>query len=401
MSLPILDSVAAKLDSLQSQLRPVGTESVSLMESIGRVLAQDVLAFRDSPPLDVSAMDGYAIRLEDLQPACELPVMGIASAGASPLHCTSGQAIKIFTGAAVPAGADSVVPREQCQETAGRMQVTVPKERLRLGQNVRRRGENASRGAKVLVAGVKIDGPIASTLASFLEEDRVMVHQRVRVAILNTGDEIREVGQPLKDWQIRDSNGPLLQAMLAEQPWIACHRIQVADDMTRLRLQLEEAFRTCDAVLLTGGVSMGDTDHVPGAIQATGGTIHFHRIPIRPGKPLLGGIGPSGQLIMGLPGNPVSVAVTFRRFALPLLRHLAGFADPRDRQVRVPVQCQDGKTLDLIWYRLVTIDPAGNAKVLANQGSGDVAALGQSHGFVEIPPGCVSDGPFPYYDWKG
>jgi molybdopterin biosynthesis enzyme len=157
---------------------------------------------------------------------------------------------------------------------------------------------------------------------------------------------------------------------------------------------------TADALLITGGVSMGDTDHVPQSIRDAGGRIAFHRIPIRPGKPMLGAIGPRGQLILGLPGNPVSVAVTFRRYGFPLLQWLAGV----DREPWVPtveIENPDGKTLDLVWFRLVRRTGDGVVALLTNRGSGDIAALGMSDGFVEIPPGANSQGLRRYFDWKG
>jgi molybdopterin molybdotransferase len=144
---------------------------------------------------------------------------------------------------------------------------------------------------------------------------------------------------------------------------------------------------------------MGDTDHVPKAIVDCGGRIVFHRIPIRPGKPLLGAVGPEGQLVMGLPGNPVSVAVTFRRYALEALRHVAGVQSSVHPAHSVPVSCNDKKTLDLLWFRIVKLDANGTAVILPNQGSGDIASLGNSDGFVEIPPGVEASGRFPFYAW--
>jgi molybdopterin molybdotransferase len=167
----------------------------------------------------------------------------------------------------------------------------------------------------------------------------------------------------------------------------------------QIRAALSQALAESDAVILTGGVSMGDTDHVPKSIVDCRGEVVFHRVPIRPGKPLLGAVGPKGQLIMGLPGNPVSVAVTFRRYALPLLRHIAG---TRGEEIvaRIPLLCDDAKTLELIWFRLVKLDGSGNAMVLPSQGSGDIISLSNSDGFVEIPAGVLPKGSFPFYSWR-
>jgi molybdopterin molybdotransferase len=222
----------------------------------------------------------------------------------------------------------------------------------------------------------------------------------VTVSIINTGDELIEAGEPVQPWQIRDSNGPLLHTMLAANSWITVRRIQAKDDAEEIKNRIAEALNQSDAILLTGGVSMGDTDHVPGAIQATLSEIVFHKLPIRPGKPILGAVGPRGQLIMGLPGNPVSVAVTFRRFAYPLLCHVSGQSGLKF-SFSAQVHSSDEKTLDLVWFRLVTFKEPGIAEILSNQGSGDLAALGRSHGFVEIPSGATSNGSFQFYDWKG
>jgi len=309
-------------------------------------------------------------------------------------------AVRIFTGAAVPHGAEAVVPREHCIESEHQVVIEGAPNRYTMGANIRRRAENASRGELVLGPDCLIDGPRASTIATFHESRHIQIRRKVRVSIINTGDELIEAGEPLQPWQIRDSNGPLLHTMLAANSWITVRRIQVKDSAEQIEMRVREALDQSDAILLTGGVSMGDTDHVPGAIQATGAEIVFHKLPIRPGKPILGAVGPRGQLILGLPGNPVSVAVTYRRFAYPLLCTISGQSG-LTFSVPVHVQSQDEKTLELIWFRLVTFNETGKAEILANQGSGDLAALGRSHGFVEIPSGTSSNGSFQFYDWKG
>ena len=398
MPLPLIDAVSAKIDALRHRVRVVPSRLTSINECSGRVLAQTIVSFRDSPAIDVSAMDGYAIRMQDASMG-RIPVKGIASAGAAPLVCPLGHAVRIFTGGAVPTGADCVVPREQCLEETDYVQVNVPIESVRVGQHIRKQGENAPQGTVILEAGKLLQGPAISSLVSLSQEDQIAAFDPVRVSILNTGDELVEPGQEIQDWQIRDSNGPLLSSMLANYAWARAWRTKVPDDPAQIRDALTRAFITSDAVILTGGVSMGDTDHVPKAIVDCGGEVIFHRIPIRPGKPLLGAVGPQGQLVMGLPGNPVSVAVTFRRYALALLRHVAGLRPNAEATLRIPVLCDDSKKLDLLWFRLVKLDGAGTATVLPSQGSGDVISLSHSDGFVEIPPGTDSKGTFPFYSW--
>lgn len=399
-NLPVIDSIRSKFDALRQRLQGVSTETIEADRSAGRVLAESVVSYRDSPALDVSAMDGYAVRLTDV-PQGTLPVCGIACAGAPPIQCLSGQAVRIFTGGVVPSGADCVIPREHCQEDPDCVRVAVSIDSLRIGQNIRFRGENASKGTLFLEAGTLIDGPAISSLVSLSDADPIRVYRPLRVAILNTGDELVEPGRSVRDWQIRDSNGPLLSAMLSEHAWIQSVRSKVPDEPMQTRRALSDALRDSDAVILTGGVSMGDTDYVPQSILDCGGEVVFHRIPIRPGKPLLGGLGAQGQLILGLPGNPVSVAVTFRRYGLELLRHISGFRVSDEHALSVPVACTDKKRLDLVWFRLVQRQPSGGVSILANQGSGDLISLSKSDGFVEIPPGAESQGTFPFYAWTG
>lgn len=399
MPLPIVDLISHQLQRLQERLAVVEPEQASLTEAMGRVLAQPIVAFRDSPALDVSAMDGYAVRLEDIGTK-PLPVTGTTTAGSMPVELTPKTAIRIFTGAAVPQGTEAVVPREHCIESEHQIVIEGAANRYAMGTNIRRRAENASRGELVQSPGCLIDGPRASTIATFHESRFLTIRRRLSVSIINTGDELIEAGEPLQPWQIRDSNGPLLHTMLDAYSWITVRRIQAKDDADEIKNRIREALDQSDAILLTGGVSMGDTDHVPGAIQATGSEIVFHKLPIRPGKPILGAVGPRGQLIMGLPGNPVSVAVTFRRFAYPLLCQVSGQSGLKF-SVPAQVQTSDEKTLDLVWFRLVNFKEPGIAEILSNQGSGDLAALGRSHGFVEIPAGATSNGSFQFYDWKG
>jgi molybdopterin molybdotransferase len=398
MPLQRIDEITAKLDALLQRLRAVPTHFAPLGECSGRFLAEPVRAFRDSPAVDVSAMDGYAFRMEDA-PRGTLPVSGIASAGAAPLKCIAGHAIRIFTGGAVPDGADCVVPREWCTELQDRVDLSKAMKSLRPGLNIRRRGENGSRGTVVLEPGTLLNAPAISALVSLSESVSVSVFEPVRIAILNTGDELFEPDTSIQDWQIRDSNGPFLASMLANCSWARTTRAKVPDDPEQIRLAISKSLEHADAVLVTGGVSMGDTDYVPQGVVHCGGEVIFHRIPIRPGKPLLGAVGPQGQLVLGMPGNPVSVAVTFRRYALPLLCSMAGATFANETVVRVPVHCDDPKTLELLWFRLVKLDGSGTATLLSNQGSGDIIALAKSDGFVEIPPGVESKGSFPFYPW--
>ncbi len=197
---------------------------------------------------------------------------------------------------------------------------------------------------------------------------------------------------------IRDSNGPMLDAWLRTLPWLrVVARARVRDSLQSLRETIEQYLNGCDAIILTGGVSMGDTDYVPQAIESLGGEIAFHRLPIRPGKPVLGA-SLAGKLLLGLPGNPVSVAVTSRVLGLPLLSRLVGRCQ-RPVQPLVVLGNPDTQQLPLAWYRLVDLDPHGSVRLVASKGSGDLVSLARSAGYVAIPPGQSGAGPWQLTLW--
>ncbi len=397
MSLPQIDPISTQMDQLRVRLRIVGREQIPATQSAGRVVAADIQAFRDSPATDVSAMDGYAVRRCDIDSEA-LPVTGTATAGSVPLQLAHGSAVRVFTGGPVPTSAECVVRREDCLESDTHVSIRLSKESIVPGQHIRRRGENARAGQTVIQAGSLLNTCRFAGAMTFLPEDTLEVFRKVRVHVINTGDELIEFGQPIEPWQIRDSNGPFLESSFSYMPWVQARRAKVADQREQTEQAIREALDQCDVLLLTGGVSMGDTDYVPDSIRSVGGKVVFHRIPIRPGRPMLGAHGPDGQLILGLPGNPLSVAVTFRRFGLDLIRHVAGIAMPTPVPA-MQVESQDGKSIDLTWFRLVAMQANGNLGLVASQGSGDIASLVQSDGFVEIPPNCSASGIRKFYAW--
>ncbi len=386
------------LDALLARIEPLGSENVPWSEASGRVLAEAVVADRDSPSCDVSAMDGYALRRADLARGV-LPVAGEAAIGRPPPPLPEGQALRIFTGGPVPSDADAVVRREDTDEHPDHVRVA-PDLRVAQGANIRRRGENVRAGTRVVEAGALLDPAGVTALVSF-GVARPSVHRRVRVGVLVTGDELRDVEADVEPWELRDSNGPALRALLSARPWLVLEAVErVADDLRATTDAVEALLERCDALLLTGGVSMGDHDHVPDAVRKAGGEVVFHRLPIRPGKPLLTALGPRGQVILGLPGNPVSVMVTGRRFGLPALGRRAGLTDAERPRPVVELVDPDARTLGLWWYRIVQRRQDGRARLVPNQGSGDLVAAARSDGFVEIPPGQASAGLRPFWTWR-
>jgi molybdopterin biosynthesis enzyme len=189
--------------------------------------------------------------------------------------------------------------------------------------------------------------------------------------------------------------------MLSVLPWVQwVGAVRCPDDPAGLRQSTADMLRHVDALLLTGGVSMGTHDFVPGVLDESGCRVVFHRLPIRPGGPMLGAVGPQGQAVLGLPGNPLSVMTTLRRIGLPALRRLSGQRACDPPAPAVALTRPDGRSLKLWWYRPVVLETDGGATLVDSRGSGDVASAARSDGFVEIPPDQTGSGPWAYYRWS-
>ena len=373
---------------------------VPIEQCAGRVLADDVVADRDSPAANVSAMDGYAIQLIDLDPVNEVPISGESAPGAAPPPLNAGSVVRIFTGAIVPDGCDAIVKREDTEELENRIRFRETALGTTAGEHIRYAGENAQAGSVVLGAGSLIQAAHLATMANF-GCSRSAVHRRVKVSIITTGDEVADVtaAQP-KPWQLRNSNRYSLAGVLAQRSWIDTPVIDhCQDDRGALSDMIAKRLSQSDAVLLTGGVSMGDYDYVPDVVQELGGKIIFHGLPIRPGKPILGAATDDGKLIMGLPGNPVSATIGCRRMALPLLAKQGGQTDWLLPCPTVQLTGAGNKSIPLHWLRLAKLNDHGSAETVISQGSGDLVSLGQSTGFVAVPPNQSGEGPWPYYGW--
>ena len=393
------DDPAAAIDALTSAIPPVVSERVDFDDAAGRVLAEPLLADRDSPPHDASAMDGYAVRMADLGDAVRLPIVGEAVIGQPAPPLPAGQTVHIFTGGPVPAEADAVIRREDVGEKPDHITLRIDPSDIAEGANIRRQGENLPAGQTVDPAGELITPAVMAAAANFGMR-QPLVFGRVRVAIIVTGDELLPIDAPAEPWQIRDSNGPALHAMLRTVPWLCVGDVRrVRDDLDTITRALSDALSAHDAVFLTGGVSVGDHDYVPDAVRAVGAEAVFHKLPIRPGKPLLTAVGANGQPILGLPGNPVSVLCTARRYGAPALRRRAGFTDPIDRPPSIQLIEADDKTLSLHWMRLVRQTGTGMAELVASRGSGDLVSAARGNGFVEVPAKQAGPGPWPFYSW--
>ncbi len=402
IDLPSLDPVDAAIAKLGQSLSTVESHILPVVDAAGFVVAEDIRSDRESPALDVSAMDGFAIRLGDFL-AKPLPIAGVAAAGRPPLSLPARSAIRIFTGAPVPNGADTVIVRECSRELNNEVDFEIDVERIQQGQHIRKRGENASVQHLVLSAHSYLSAKAMASLATF-GPPHISVYRKIRVSIINTGDELVGMGEKAEAWQIRDSNGPYLEQFLRQQPWVGeIERRSVGDDPVELKECILDGLARADVVLLTGGVSMGDYDYVPEMIRQSGCRIEFHRLPIRPGKPVLGAVGPKGQMVCGLPGNPISVAVTARRIAVPLMRKVAGLPMADSIRWCLPAPEVSIASIDLIHYRLCNINDSGECEWTPMMGSGDIVALTQSDGFLELPPNYRSDQSaekrYRFYPW--
>lgn len=314
--------ISAARDAILACARQLLSEPVPVGDALGRVLAEDVRAAGDVPRFENSAMDGFAVVAA--ASSGPLRIVGESRAGApAAVPVGPGEAIRISTGAPLPAGADAVVRVEDASERDGAVTVHVPVEP---GRNVRRAGEDLRAGEVVLAAGVRV-GPAELGVAVGAGVGALRCARRPRVAVLCTGDELVEAGAPLGPGQIHDSNRVMLAALAAQAGAELVTAARVADDRAATEAAFADALERADVVIASGGVSVGPHDHVKPALLELGVRERFWRVALQPGKPTWFGTR-GDQLVLGLPGNPVSSFVTFVLFARPALLALQGAAAP-------------------------------------------------------------------------
>lgn len=382
-----LMSAGEAMAILKSKVHAVAeVETVALSEARGRILAAPVVATRDVPPHDNAAVDGYAVNFADLKPGepTILPIGGRAAAGhplGRPLQ--RGECIRIFTGAPMPDGADTVLMQEDCRVTDGK--ATLPPG-IKPGANRRFAGEDVKRGATVLGTGRRLR-PQEIGLAASLGLTTLTVRRKLRVAIFSTGDEVREPGGELPPGAIFDSNRYTLRALLEGLSGAVTDLGILPDSLDAVRGALARAAEAHDLVLTSGGMSTGEEDHVKAVVE-TLGSLHFWRLAIKPGRPLaLGQI--HGKAFIGLPGNPVAMMVTFLRFARPVLLRLVGAKETGPVLYRVRADFEHKKKADRReWVRArLVVDSAGGlvAKKFPREGAGILSSMVESDGLVELP----------------
>lgn len=390
---------AAYLVAAQAaQLTPCGhVESVVLAQARGRVLARPLIADTDQPPFPRSTRDGFACRADEASSHQPLPIAGVSRAGdppAGPLN--PGAAWEIMTGAPVPDGADAVMMIEHVETSQSGTIRLLPPRTISAGENVVKQGAQARAGQELLAPGAVIEaGQIA--LAASCGYAKLDVFARPRVAILATGDELVPVEAKPGPGQIRNSNGPMLAALVEAAGGDPCLLPIAADSAEALDRAISEA-RTADLVLITGGVSAGKFDLVEPALARAGATFHFTGVKIQPGKPTVFGELPATSPVQnqnttkwfGLPGNPVSSAVTFLLFAAPVLAALAGRRDrgPRFALARLSAAVTHKPGLTRFLPAACTFGAANampEVSLIPWHGSGDLAALARSNCFLVVP----------------
>jgi molybdopterin molybdotransferase len=366
-------------------------ESIALRSALGRVLASDIVSPIDVPAHDNSAMDGYALRGADLSASDDTLLAAVAGTGFAgqafgdavpPGHC-----VRIMTGAVMPAGLDTVVPQEFTQTEGA--QVRIPAGIVRTGDNRRLAGEDLARGSVALSAGRLIKPADLGLLAS-LGRAEVPVLRRLRVAFFSTGDELRSIGEPLAEGCVYDSNRYTIWGMLQR---LGCEVLDlgvVRDDPDALRATFSAAAASADAVITSGGVSVGEADHTK-QIMAELGDVLFWRIAMRPGRPMaIGRIGDA--ILFGLPGNPVAVMVTFYAFVRDALRAMSGMAPDVQPMLRAACTTALRKKPGRTEYQRGVVTRAGDGQswqvaITGSQGSGILSSMSVANGMVVLHHG--------------
>jgi molybdopterin molybdotransferase len=372
-------SVAQAESLIHRAGKPFPTVSLPLSEAVGRVLREPIKADRPLPPFDRVTMDGVALSFATWKRGCrEFKLEGVQRAGMpalrrrSPIGC-----IEVMTGAVTPVGCDCVVPVEQIETRDG--WVRIRSANLQRGDSIHPAGSDAKKGTVLLPVGKVLDGPAVAVAAS-VGKASVRVGEIPRFAIVSTGDELVEVHERPKPYQIRRSNPHALAASLRMHGLNVVTMAHVTDDRDRQEKVLGDVLACADTVLITGGVSKGRYDFIPETLARLGVKPVFHRVRQRPGRPMWFGVGRKGQLVFGLPGNPASCMVCLHRYLMP----------SKEIELAQPV-ARGGLTL---------FQPIRNGAPVAINTSGDFADLAKSDGFVEIPPGTGHIRHARYWSWQ-
>ena len=397
----MLDFDSAQDRLIQAATVPVRSERIPVDQALGRINAQVMYANLDIPPADNSAMDGYAVRHQDVTVDHPLPIQDHIYAGDEPMPLEPGKAIRLFTGSVMPEGADTVVMQEHCTEDNGTVEINrLPPQ----GANVRLRGEDMANDQSIILQGQRLNSRHQSLLAAqgFTHID---VYPVPKIGILSTGDELVDPGKPLREGQIYNSNTPMLDDLIHELGAETVARRHAPDTIEGIQEALKQLTESCDVVLTVGGVSVGEKDFVKPAIEQMGGQMDLWRVRMKPGRPVT-----LAQVrrtpVIGLPGNPVSAYAVFVLMVSPLIRRLQGrtqilptvlygyldssrsFYGQRDEFLRVQATPKSDGRLQLIPH--------------PKQGSAMISSLAWANGLARIPADQeVKNGDIVrYYDFR-
>jgi len=376
--------IATALEIVLSRASVLTPESTT--HPLGRVLAEDIASDLDSPPFAKSTMDGYALRSADSGNSIAFSVIEEVPAGRMPTRVVGpGQTTRIMTGAPIPEGADAVVPHELVDLDAQtiRLRGSIP-----VGQFILTRGKEMQTGEVVLPRGTRLT-PASIGLLAAVGRTAVQAYPIPRIAVVSTGDEIVEAGQQPGASQIRNSNGPMLQA-LGTSTGAATQYMGIAPDQPeQLANLVRDAFDAAEIVVISGGVSAGSFDFVPGVLKNLGVETHFHKINLKPGKPLLfGTLGT--KLVFGLPGNPVSSFVGFELFVRPAVCKMAGQAEPGPNFVTIPLATDLKTDNNRVTFLPGRLEAAANGyQVRPGKwfGSADLRAMLTTNALIRVPAG--------------
>lgn len=378
---PLLSVEAAQALIAQRVAPCCGAEQVALRDAAGRALAEDIVAPRPLPPFFNSAVDGYAFRHADLREGAEtrLPLDGRTAAGERAAPLAPARARRIFTGAPMPEGADTVMMQEDARLDGGAL--LLPRGLAR-GANCRPPGEDVPAGAVALAAGTLLRAPEIG-LAAALGFARLPVRTRLRVGVFSTGDELAPPGAPLGPAQTFDSNRFVLMALLARLPCEISDLGILPDDAAATARGLREAAGSHDLLVTSGGVSTGEEDHVRAAVEGAGSLV-FWRLAVKPGRPAAMGV-VGGTPVVGLPGNPVAAVVCFLHLVRPLALRLMGAREEVRPLFPATSRFAYRKKKGRREYVRVTLDAAGGAEKFPREGAGLLTSLTESHAFAELP----------------
>jgi molybdopterin molybdotransferase len=380
----------AEADLLIGQhLQCLPIESLPLAQCAGAVLRENIYAERDQPPFDRVAMDGVALDSQKVGAATRsFRVQATQAAGDPPLTLAApGDCIEVMTGAVLPVGCDCVIPVEELSVARGQVTLAAGA-RVEPWQNVHRRGSDTRQGTLLLSSGVRLRAPeIAITASAGMA--RIRVSSQPMLAVISTGNELVEPGEPVLAHQVRRSNAYAIVSALRERGFQRVADDHIQDDSQELRERLRFHLETHDVLVLSGGVSMGRFDLVPKVLEELGVRAIFHKVAQRPGKPLWFGVAPSGAAVFGLPGNPVSTLVCLIRYVLPALCGSLGQNPPPTE--RIALAAPVTVTPPLAHFLPVRFEQDDWGRTWAvpapTNGSGDFTALAGTGGFVELPPG--------------